>query len=185
MKATELRKGVIFEHEGAPWRVNEFQNRAMGRGAGMVVVKIKNLESGNVLEKTFRSTDSVNEADVERVKMQYLYREGDTLHFMNQSSFEQEAVAADIIGDGAKYLPEGFELDLYYFNGKVIGAEMPNNLHLKVTETAPGAKGDTATTALKSCIVETGVEVMVPLFINVGDSIKVDTRTGQYLERQK
>lgn len=185
LKANELRKGVIFEHESTPFQVVDYQSRAMGRGAGVVVVKAKNLITGNVLEKSFRSTDSLQSADVERLSMQYLYNEGDDMVLMNQETYDQVHVSREVLGEQSRFISEGMEVVLLGYSGKIIGLDMPNNVVLKVIQTEPGARGDTAATALKPAIVETGVQVMVPLFINEGDTIKVDTRTGQYLERKK
>jgi elongation factor P len=181
----DLRKGVLIDLEGVPFRVVEYSHHALGRGGGVVNVKIKNLVTGNVLDKTFRPSDKVPAANVERVPVQYLYREGSQLVFMNQETFEQQHIEEDVLGDQAKYLPEGGEVQLLTYADKVIGMDMPNNIFLKVTHTEPGLRGDTATAAMKPATVETGVQVNVPLFINVDDVIKVDTRTGAYLERQK
>jgi elongation factor P len=147
--------------------------------------KLKNLLNGSVLERTFRPAEKIAPAEITRANMQYLYHDGDNMAFMNQDTYEQEAVSEDVLGDQARFIAEGSTINLLLFQGKVIGLEMPNSVYLKVTETEPGVRGDTATTALKPCTVETGVQVMVPLFINEGDVIKVDTRSGSYLERQK
>ena len=181
----DLKKEVLIEVEGVPYRVVESAHHAMGRGGGVVRVKIKNLINGSVLERTFRPSDKIRPAEIERLNMQYLYRDGDKAAFMNQATYDQESVGFDLLGDQAKFMSEGSEVTLLQFDGKIIGVDMPNNVFLKVVHTEIGAKGDTATTALKESEVETGQRVMVPLFINEGDVIKVDTRTGQYLERQK
>jgi elongation factor P len=185
LKANDLRKGVIFEHESAPFLVVDYQSRAMGRGAGVVVVKAKNLVTGNVLEKSFRSTDSLASAAVNRLTMQYLYNEGSDMVFMNQETYDQVQIGPEVFGDQARFIAEGMEVTLLAYGDKIIGLDIPKNVPLKVTHAEPGARGDTAASALKPATVETGVQIMVPLFINEGDVIKVDTRTGQYLERQK
>ena len=182
---TDLKVGTLIELDGVPYRVTDYSHKAMGRGGAVVQVKIKNLLTGNVLERSFRSADKINPAEVVRANMQLLYRDGSDLVFMNNETYEQETVSQDVLGDQAKYVADGTTVQLLSFNGRVIGLEMPNAVYLKVTQTEPGAKGDTATTALKPATLETGVGVMVPLFINEGDKIKVNTLTGAYLERAK
>ncbi len=181
----DLKKDVLIDLENVPYRIVESAHHAMGRGGGVVRVKLKNLLNGSVLEKTFRPSDKIRSAEIERMPMQFLYRDGESAAFMNQSTYDQELVNYEVLGDQAAYMAEGSEVNLLQFSGKFIGVEMPNNVFLKVVSTEVGAKGDTATTALKESTVETGQRVMVPLFINENDVIKVDTRTGQYLERQK
>ena len=182
---TDLKVGTLIELEGVPYRVTDYTHKAMGRGGAVVQVKIKNLLNGAVLERSFRGSDKINPADVTRANMQLLYREGDDLVFMNNETYDQETVSADVLGDQAKYVADSSMVQLLFFNGRVIGLEMPNAVYLEVTETEPGAKGDTATAALKPAVLETGVNIMVPLFINEGDKIKVNTLNGNYLERQK
>lgn len=181
----DLKKEILIDLGGVPFRVIESAHHAMGRGGGVVRTKIKNLITGAVLEKTFRPTDKIKPAEIDRLNMQYLYREGDEAVFMNQSSFDQQNVSFDTLGDQARFMIEGSEVSLLEFNGNIIGADMPNNVVLKVTHTEPGVKGDTVSATLKEATVEPGIRVMVPLFINEGDQVKVDTRTGAYLERQK
>lgn len=183
--ANDLRKGVLVDIDGTPYRVTEYSHHALGRGGGVINVKVKSLITGNVLEKTYKSSDKLPAASVERVLMQYLYAEGTSRFFMNQATFEQEQIDDEVLGEAIRFLPEGGEVQLLAYGGKVIGMDMPNNIFLKVTHTEPGLRGDTATASLKPATVETGVVVNVPLFIGEGDTIKVDTRTGQYLERQK
>jgi elongation factor P len=182
---TDLKIGTLIELDGVPYRVTDYTHKAMGRGGAVVQVKVKNLLTGGVVEKSFRSSDKIAGADVTRASMQLLYREGDNLAFMNTETYDQETVPADVLGDQAKFVADSTTVQLQFFNGKVIGLDMPNAVYLKVTETEPGAKGDTATTAMKPATVETGVQVTVPLFINEGDVIKVNTLSGAYLERQK
>ncbi len=182
---TDLKTGVLIELEGVPYRVVEYTHKAMGRGGAVVQVKLKNLLNGTVLEKSFRTSDKVSSADVGRANMQLLYREGSDMVFMNTENYEQETVNADVLGDQARYVAEGSIVALLFFNGRIIGLEMPNAVYLEVTHTEPGARGDTATAALKPATLETGVSVMVPLFINEGDKIKVNTLSGNYLERAK
>jgi elongation factor P len=165
--------------------VTDYTHKAMGRGGAVVQVKIKNLLTGNILEKSFRSSDRITCADVSRENMQMLYRADGGMAFMNNTTYEQETISEDLLGDQAKYVAEGTAVTLLYFNGRVIGLEIPNAVYLEVTDTEPGVRGDTATAALKPATMETGIQVMVPLFINEGDKIKVNTLSGTYLERQK
>jgi elongation factor P len=182
---TDLKKDTLIELDGAPYRVTDYSHHAMGRGGAVVQVKLKNLLTGSVTEKSFRSADKIRPADIARLSMQFLYRDDDNLNFMDQTTFEQEVVPASLLGDVVKYLAEGQLAQLLKHGERIIGAELPNNVYLKVTYTEPGVKGDTVSTTLKESTVETGARVMVPLFVNEGDVIKVDTRTGAYLERQK
>ena len=182
---TDLKIGVLVELEGVPYRVTEYTHKAMGRGGAVVQVKLKNLLNGGVVEKSFRSSDKIMPADVTRANMQLLYREGTDMVFMNDTTYDQETVSADTLGDQAKWVADNSSVTLLNFNGRVIGLEIPNALQLEVTETEPGVRGDTATAALKPATLETGVQIMVPLFINEGDRIKVNTLSGAYLERAK
>jgi elongation factor P len=182
---TDLKVGTLLELDGIPYRVTDYTHKAMGRGGAVVQVKIKNLLTGNILEKSFRGSDRIAGADVSRANMQMLYRDENGMAFMNNETYEQETVSEDLLGDQAKYIADGTAVTLLYFNGRIIGLEMPNAVYLEVTETEPGVKGDTATAALKPATMETGITVMVPLFVNEGDKIKVNTLSGAYLERQK
>lgn len=182
---TDLRTGVLVELDGVPYRVTDYSHKAMGRGGAVVQVKLKNLLTGGVVEKSFRSADKIMPAEVTRAQMQLLYRSGSSLVFMNEENYEQETVEQDTLGDQAKYIADGSSVALLNHGGRVIGMEMPNAVYLEVKETEPGARGDTATAALKPAVLETGVQLMVPLFINEGDKVKVNTLTGAYLERQK
>ena len=182
---TDLKTGVLIELDGVPYRVVEYSHKAMGRGGAVVQVRIKNLLTGGVIEKSFRSADKITPADVGRANMQLLYRDGAQLVFMNGDTFEQETVTDDTLGGQAKWVADGSTVSLLSFHGGVIGMEMPNAVYLEVTATEPGARGDTANTALKPATLETGVQLMVPLFINTGDKIKVNTLNGSYIERQK
>lgn len=182
---TDLKIGVLVELEGVPYRVVEYSHKAMGRGGAVVQVKLKNLLNGGVVEKSFRGSDKISPAEVNRVRMQLLYREGNQMMFMNNETYDQQTVEGEVLGEQAKFVADGTEVQLLVFNDRVIGLEIPNAVLLTVTETEPGAKGDTATTALKPATLETGVQVMVPLFINEGDRVKVNTLSGAYLERAK
>ncbi|MDB5179079.1 MAG: efp [Patescibacteria group bacterium] len=183
---TDLKVGTLIELDGVPYRVTDYAHKAMGRGGAVVQVKIKNLLNGGVVEKSFRSSDKIASADVTRAHMQLLYRDSDgNLVFMNNETYDQETVPVEVLGEQAKYVADSTTVQLLFFNGRVIGLEVPNAVFLAVTETEPGVKGDTATAALKPATLETGVQVMVPLFINEGDRIKVNTLSGDYLERAK
>lgn len=182
---TDLKVGTLIELDGVPYRVTEYTHKAMGRGGAVVQVKIKNLITGNMLEKSFRTADKINSAEVLRSNVQLLYREGDSFVLMDNDTYDQETVPSKTLGDQAKYVAEGATVQVLRFAGNVIGMEMPNAVFLTVTQTEPGAKGDTATTALKPATLETGAEVMVPLFINEGDRVKINTLSGDYLERAK
>lgn len=182
---TDLRKGVVIDLDGVPHQVLDSSHMALGRGGAVMRTKLKNLITGASFDKSFRAADKVPAADIAKRTMQYLYSDDDSLHFMNQETYEQEQLDRSMVGEAAQYLKEGSTAIVMYFSDRPIGIDIGNNVFLKVTATEPGVKGDTATTALKPATLETGIEVMVPLFINEGDVIKVDTRDGKYLERQK
>jgi len=182
---TDLKIGVLIELDGVPYRVTEYTHKAMGRGGAVVQVRIKNLLNGGVVEKSFRSSDKIAPADVSRTNMQMLYREGSNLIFMNGETYDQETVSEDVLGPQAKWVADSSTVTLLHFKERVIGMEMPNAVYLEVSATEPGVRGDTATAALKPATLETGVQIMVPLFINEGDKIKVNTLSGTYLERAK
>lgn len=181
----DLKKEVLISLDGVPYRVVDSQHVSLGRGGAVMRTKLKNLLNGSVLERTFRPAEKIEPAAINRVQMQYLYREGANLHFMNQETYDQEAVDETVLGDQSRFIAEGSHVTLFEFQNKIIGLEMPNSVVLKIAQTEPGVRGDTANAALKAARLETGVSVQVPLFINTGDSIKVDTRSGQYLERAK
>jgi elongation factor P len=182
---TDLRKGVMIELDGAPNQVVEASHMATGRGGAVMRTKLKNLISGAVTDRAFRASDKIPAATITNINQQFLYSDGSGFHFMNQDTYEQEQLDRALVGDAGRYLKEGAKAVVMYFNGRPIGIDVGNNVVLAVTHTEPGVKGDTATAALKPAKLETGLEVMVPLFINEGDVIKVDTRDGHYLERQK
>jgi elongation factor P len=185
LSITDLKKGTIFQLDGVPYRVVEYSQKVMGRGGSIVNVRIKSLLDGKVLEKTFKGNESINSADVTNQNVQYLYSDGATFYFMDEETFEQFEISADIVGDGAGYLKEGDRVQIQLFNGSVISVELPKNVPLKVTYTENVVKGDTTSSVLKDATVETGITVKVPAFIKQDDIIKVDTRTGEYLERAK
>lgn len=182
---TDLKKGVLIELEGAPYQVIDSSHIAMGRGGAVMRTKLKNLLTGAMVEKSFRSSDKLSPADIGRQSMQFLYKDGEDFAFMNQENFDQETLSGELVGDNANYLLEGNTVQLLKYGNRIIALEMPNSVYLKISQTGAGAKGDTANAALKPAILETGLEIMVPMFVKESDTIKVDTRTGQYLERQK
>ena len=183
ISAGEFRNGVTIEYEGDIYIILEFQHVKPGKGAAFVRTKIKNLKTGAVVEKTFRPTEKMPKAHIDRLEMQYLYNDGDLYYFMNMENFEQIAVNASEVGDTLKFVKENEMCKICSHNGSVFSVEPPLFVELEITETEPGFKGDTATGASKPATVETGATVAVPLFVNQGDKIKIDTRTGEYLSR--
>jgi elongation factor P len=185
LSITNLKKGVVFQLEGEPYRVVEYNQKVMGRGGSIVNVRIKSLIDGKVLEKTFKGNEQLESADVTTQSVQYLYTDGNTYFFMNQESFEQFEVSADMIGDGAGYLKEGDTVQLQFFNDQPINVELAKNVPLLVTYTENAVKGDTSSAISKDATLETGITIKVPAFIKQGDVISVDTATGSYRERVK
>ena len=178
-----LETGATIEYEGDIFVILEFQHVKPGKGAAFVRTKIKNLKTGSVVEKTFRPTEKMPRAHIDRLDMQYLYNDGDLYHFMNTETFEQIAVNAEQIGDTLKFVKENEMVKILSYEGEVFGIEPPLFVELEITETEPGFAGNTAQGATKPAVVETGASVNVPLFINQGEIIKIDTRTGEYLGR--
>lgn len=183
ISTNDLRTGVTVEIDGAVWSVLEFQHVKPGKGAAFVRTKMKNVATGAVQERTFNAGEKLSKARVENKEMQYLYVSGDFYTFMDNTTYEQMDLTAEQLGDGMKYLTENMNISIQVFDGKVIGVEMPNFVELTITECEPGVKGDTATGGTKPAKVETGAQVKVPFFINEGDKIRIDTRTGEYLSR--
>ena len=182
---TDLKKGVIVQLDGKPYRVVDYNQKVMGRGGSIVNVRLKNLIDGSVLPKTFKGQDKIEPAEVSTQSVQYLYNDGDTFYFMDPTSFEQFELAADLVDSAKDYLKEGDTLSLQFFAGKVINVELPKNLYLQVTYTEDVVKGDTTSSVLKDATLETGLVVKVPAFIKTGDVISVDTASGEYRERKK
>ena len=182
---TDLKKGVIVQLNGKPYRVVDYNQKVMGRGGSIVNVRLKNLIDGSVLPKTFKGQDKIEPAEVSTQSVQYLYNDGDTFYFMEPTSFEQFELAADLVDSAKDYLKEGDNLGLQFFDGKVINVELPKNLYLQVTYTEDVVKGDTTSSVLKDATLETGLVVKVPSFIKTGDVISVDTASGEYRERKK
>ena len=183
ISAGDIRNGVTIELEGNIYQIIEFQHVKPGKGAAFVRTKLKNIKSGGVVEKTFRPTEKCPTARIDRKDMQYLYNDGDLFYFMDNESYEQIAIGQDSIGDALKFVKENEMCKVCSHNGNVFAVEPPLFVELVISETEPGFKGDTATGATKPATVETGATVQVPLFVEQGETIKIDTRTGEYLSR--
>lgn len=185
ISASDFRNGVTFEMEGKVMQVVEFQHVKPGKGAAFVRTKMKNIITGGVTETSFNPTAKFEQAFVERKDMEFSYSDGDLYYFMDMETFEMMPIDKSALGDSFRFMMENMTCRIMSYKGNVFGVEPPNFVELTVTETDPGFKGDTATNVLKPAIVETGAEVKVPLFIDQGDKIKIDTRNGEYLERCK
>ena len=183
ISAGDFRNGVRLEIDGQVVQIMEFQHVKPGKGAAFVRTKLKNVINGGVVERTFRPTEKFPAARIDRVDMQYLYADGELFNFMNQETYDQVALNKDIIGDALKFVKENEVCKVVSYNGNVFSVEPPLFVELEITETEPGFKGDTAQGASKPATVETGATVYVPLFVEIGDKIKIDTRTGEYLSR--
>ena len=183
ISAGDFRNGLTVEMDGAVFQILEFQHVKPGKGAAFVRTKLKNVINGGVVEKSFRPTEKFPQARIDRVDMQYLYADGDLYNFMNTETYDQVALDKNTIGDALKFVKENEMVKICSYNGNVFAVEPPMFVELEVTETEPGFKGDTATGANKPAIVETGASVNVPLFVEIGNKIKIDTRTGEYLSR--
>jgi elongation factor P len=185
LSITDLKKGTVFEFEAQPYRVVDYNQKVMGRGGSIVNVRIKSLIDGKVLEKTFKGNDQLESADVSQQTVQYLYNDEQNFYFMNEDTFEQFAVASDVVADGGSYMKEGDKVDLQFFASQPIGLILPKNVPLKVTYTEAAVKGDTSTSITKDATLETGLVIKVPAFIKQGDILSVDTASGSYRERIK
>lgn len=183
ISAGDFRNGVTLEIEGAVYQIIEFQHVKPGKGAAFVRTKIKNVMTGGVVERTFRPTEKFPAARIDRVDMQYLYADGELFNFMNMDNYEQLGLSQETIGDALKFVKENELVKVCSYNGNVFSVEPPLFVELEITDTEPGFKGDTAQGATKPATVETGATVYVPLFVDNGDKIKIDTRTGEYLSR--
>lgn len=182
---TDLKKGVVCQIDGKPYRVTEYSQKVMGRGGSIVNVKLKNLIDGSVIPKTFKGQDKIERAEVSNKNVQYLYADDLDFYFMDPETFEQFQLPSEVVDSAASYLKEGDDLNLQFFGERVINVELPKNLYLEVTYTEDVVKGDTTSNVLKDATVETGLVVKVPAFIKTGDVISVDTTTGEYRERKK
>ena len=183
ISAGDFRNGITIELDNNIYQIIEFQHVKPGKGAAFVRTKLKNIKSGGVVEKTFRPTEKCPQARIDRKDMQYLYSDGDLFNFMDVETYEQIALNSEAIGDALKFVKENEMCKVCSHNGNVFAVEPPLFVELEITETEPGFKGDTATGTTKPATLETGAEIKVPLFIDEGDVIKIDTRTGEYLER--
>lgn len=183
ISAGDFRNGITIELDNNVYQIIEFQHVKPGKGAAFVRTKLKNIKSGGVIEKTFRPTEKCPQARIDRKDMQYLYSDGDLFHFMDTDTYEQIALDAETVGDALKFVKENEMCKVCSHNGSVFSVEPPLFVELEITDTEPGFKGDTATGANKPAVVETGASVNVPLFVEQGDKIKIDTRTGEYLSR--
>ena len=181
--AGDFRNGVTFEMDGNVYSIIEFQHVKPGKGAAFVRTKIRNVISGAVTEKTFNPNDKYPTAFIERKDMEYLYNDGDLYYFMDSETYEQLPISPNVLGDNFRFVKENMVCKVLSYQGNVFGIEPPNFVELQVTETEPGVKGDTATNVTKPATLETGAEIKVPIFINEGEMIRVDTRTGEYMER--
>jgi len=184
ISTADFRTGLTIQVDGEPYQILEFQHVKPGKGSAFVRTKLKNIRTGRVLEKTFSAGERMDPAHVEHRKVQYLYRSGDQYTFMDLETYDQFDAQPDLI-TGEKYLQEGMECEATLFEGNIIGIEVPAHVELKVTMTDPGIRGDTATGGTKPATLETGAVVQVPLFVQVGDMVRVDTRTDTYIERMK
>ena len=181
--AGDLRNGNTFELDNSVFRVVEFQHVKPGKGAAFVRTKIKNVITGAVLERTFNPSEKLQGAEIEKREMQYLYNDGDLYYFMDNETYEQMPLNAEQLGDSLKYIKENMNVKILSFKEKVFAVEPPMFVELEVTYTEPGFAGNTTTTSGKPATLENGLEISVPMFINIGDVIKIDTRTGEYMER--
>ena len=183
VSAGDFRNGVTFEMDGQVWSIIEFQHVKPGKGAAFVRTKLRNVIQGSVVEKTFSPTDKFPTAYIERREMTYSYNDGDLYYFLDPETYEMEPVGKDELDPNFRFVKEDMVCRILSYKGKVFGVEPPTFVNLEVTKTEPGFKGDTASNTYKPATVETGYELMVPLFINIGDVIKIDTRSGEYLSR--
>ena len=183
LSAGDFRNGMTIEIDANVYQIVEFQHVKPGKGAAFVRTKLKDIKNGGVVERTFRPTEKFPQAHIDRKDMQYLYADGDLFNFMDTESYEQVALSKDIVGDALKFVKENEMVKACSHNGNVFSIEPPLFVELEISDTEPGFKGDTATGASKPATVETGAQVSVPLFVNTGDKIKIDTRTGEYLSR--
>ncbi|MBQ6575255.1 MAG: elongation factor P [Lachnospiraceae bacterium] len=183
ISAGDFRNGITVEIDNTVFQIIEFQHVKPGKGAAFVRTKLKNIVNGGVVEKSFRPTEKFEQARIDRKDMQYLYNDGDLYYFMDTENFEQVALNGETVGDALKFVKENEMVKVCGYKGSVFAIEPPLFVELEITETEPGFKGDTATGATKPATVETGANVNVPLFVELGDKIKIDTRTGEYLSR--
>ncbi|MFZ5633632.1 MAG: elongation factor P [Bacillota bacterium] len=183
ISTNDFRTGLTIEVDGDAYQVVEFQHVKPGKGAAFVRSKLRNLRTGAVIEKTFNAGEKIPRARIDRREFQYLYNDGSVYNFMDMETYDQTGLTAEQLGDATKYLKENMTLNVLFYQGKPMGVDLPNYVELEVVETTPGIKGDTASGGSKPATLETGYVVQVPFFINVGDILQIDTRTGQYIKR--
>lgn len=183
ISTNDFRTGVTIELDGDVYQVIDFQHVKPGKGSPFVRSKIRNLRTGSVTERTFNAGEKVPKAHLDRREMQYLYNDGDNYNFMDTESYEQVALSAEQMGDNVRFLKEEMNIHLVFHKGRILGIDLPNTVELEVVETEPGIKGDTASGGSKPATLETGLVVQVPFFVEVGDVLQVDTRTGEYIKR--
>ncbi len=183
IEVNALRKGTTFTHEGDLYKVLEFTHNKTGRGSATIRTKVVNLRTGSIYEKTFNGGERVEDISLDHTKAEYLYNDGELYHFMDKETYDQPAFNADVLGDIVPYLIEGMEVKISSYNGEALDIEIPTTVELQVVEAEPGFAGDTAQGATKPVTLSTGLVVNTPLFVNVGDTIRIDTRTGAYLTR--
>ena len=185
LNVTDLRNGTFYKEGKDILLVITYEHVKTGRGSGNIKVKVRNIRSGSVTEKSFITGARVDEANVEKKKVQFLYRDGDTFNFMDPQSFEQFSISSAVIGDQAKYLKDGLEVILIVSEGEALGLELPMSLVYTISETGPGEKGNSVSNVFKEAVLDNGLVVKVPMFMKVGEKVKVDTRSGEYIERVK
>lgn len=183
MDVSELRKNAKLQMDGHPYVVTEFQFVKPGKGQGLYKCRLKNMITGATIDRTWRSGEKLEAANVESKRMQYLFADGNGFTFMDNESYEQVAISADLIGDDRNFLLDQLEVDVLFYNNRPVGVTLPSHIVLEVTESEPGVKGDSANNPMKQATVQTGYRLQVPLFVKVGERVKVDTRTGEYVER--
>lgn len=182
---SQFKRGLKILFKDEPYAIVEFQHVKPGKGGAFIRTKLKNLITGKVLDETFRSGEKVEEPDVEEKEVQYLYRDGEGFHMMDMTSYEETIIMEEVVGQAADYFQENASLNVLFYNGSPVSIDLPPSVELKVAQTDPGLKGDTASGATKPATLETGAVVQVPLFINEGEVLKIDTTTGKYIERAK
>ena len=183
IETSDFRKGLKVLYNGSPFVIIDFQHVKPGKGNQFTRTKMRNLQTGGVVDVNFRSGETLADPDIEDKKMQFLYSEGDTFHFMDQKTYEQVEIQREILGDRAGFLLPEMTCAVMFYRGRALNADIPQQVELVISYTEPGVRGDTATNVMKPATLETGVEVSVPLFINTGDKVKIDTESGAYLER--
>ncbi len=183
ISTNQFKTGMAILFDGQLFTIEEYQHVKPGKGAAFVRTKLRSMKTGNILSRTFDAGDKFEDAFIEKKPLQFLYRSGDEFHFMDTKNYDQQMFMRDEVGDSANYLKENLEVKAELYDNKLIGMELPTTVDLKITESEPGLRGDTSKSAMKSAILETGFKVLVPLFVEPGEVIKVDTRTGQYAGR--